>query len=98
MVKSLPFNVGSVGWISSLGAKIPHTSRPKKTKQKQKRYCNTLNKDFKNGPHQKRKRRKPQSSSIMLESPWIPVSFLEAEIDDEDERKRQGIIKHLTVH
>ena len=30
VVQSLPFNAGSVSWISSLGAKIPHILRPKK--------------------------------------------------------------------
>ena len=35
-------------------AKIPHALRPKKQNTKQKQCCNKFNKDFKNGPHQKR--------------------------------------------
>ena len=40
-------------------AKIPHTSWQKTNKQtniKQKQYCNKFNKDFKNSPHQKKKK------------------------------------------
>ena len=35
------------------GAKIPHASWPKNKNIKQKQYYNKLNKDLKNGPHQK---------------------------------------------
>ena len=48
------------GSIPGWGADTQHVSRQKKTKQniKQKQYCNKLNKDFKNGPHQKKSLRK----------------------------------------
>ena len=36
MVKNLPSNAGGVGLIPGLGAKIPHTSQPKKNKTKHK--------------------------------------------------------------
>ena len=37
------------------GVKIPHTSWPKTQNIKQKQYCHKFNKDFKKGPHQKKK-------------------------------------------
>ena len=43
-----------VGSIPSRGANIPHDSQPKNQTIKQKRYRNKFNKDFKNGPHQKK--------------------------------------------
>ena len=56
VVKILPSNAGSMGSIPDQGAKIPHALWPKKKKQniKHKQYCNKFNKDFKNGPHQKK--------------------------------------------
>ena len=53
VVKTLPSNVGDVGWIPSWRPGIPHTSWPKNQNRKQKQCCNKFNKDFKNGPHQK---------------------------------------------
>ena len=38
------------------GAKMPHDSWPRIQNIKQKQYCNKFNKDFKNGPHQKKKK------------------------------------------
>ena len=35
--------------------RIPHASWPKHQNIKQKQYCNKFNKDFKNGPHSKKK-------------------------------------------
>ena len=55
MVKTSPSNVGSVGSIPGWGAKIPHASWPKNTKNiKQTQYCNKFNKDLKDGLHQKK--------------------------------------------
>ena len=48
VVKTLPSNSGDVGSIPDLEAKIPHASRPKNRNIKQKQYCNTFNKGFKN--------------------------------------------------
>ena len=55
MVKTSPSNAGGVGSIPGWGAEIPHAAQPKNKNIKQKQYCNKFNKDFKNGPHQKKK-------------------------------------------
>ena len=53
VVETLLSNAGGVGLIPGWGAKIPHASGPKNQNIKQKQYCNKLNKDLKNDPHQK---------------------------------------------
>ena len=53
VVKTLPSNTGDSSSIPGWGAKIPHASRLKNQNIKQKQCCKILNKDFKNGPHQK---------------------------------------------
>ena len=57
VVKASPSNAGGAGSISGQGAKIPHASWPKNQNIKRKQYCNKFNKDFKNGPHQKKKKK-----------------------------------------
>ena len=57
VVKNSPSNAVGAGLIPGQGAKIPYASRPKSQKKKQKEYCNKFNKDFKNGPHQKKKKK-----------------------------------------
>ena len=57
VVKTSPFNAEGVGLITDQGAKIPHTSQPKHQNIKQKQYCNKFNKNFKNGLHQKKKKK-----------------------------------------
>ena len=54
MVKTSPSNAGGAGSIPGRGAKIPHALRPKNQNIKQMQCCNKFNKDFKNGPHQKK--------------------------------------------
>ena len=54
VVKTSPSNAGGVSLIPGWGAKMPHASQPKNQNIKQKQYCNKFNKDFKNGPHQKK--------------------------------------------
>ena len=54
MVKTSPSSAGGVGLIPGQGAKIPRASGPKNQNIKQKQYGNKFNKDFKNGPHQKK--------------------------------------------
>ena len=49
------FNAEGVGSTPGWGAEVPHDSWPKKQNIKQKQYCNKLNKEFKNGPHKKKK-------------------------------------------
>ena len=53
VVKTLSSNSGGSSSIPGWGAKIPRASRLKKQSIKQKQCGNRLNKDFKNGPHQK---------------------------------------------
>ena len=57
MVKTSHSNAGGEGLILGRGAKIPHASWPKNQNIKQKQYCNKFNKDFKNGPHQKKQKK-----------------------------------------
>ena len=52
MVRTSSSNAGVSGSIPGQGAKIPHACQKPEHKQ-QKQYCNTFNKDFENGPHQK---------------------------------------------
>ena len=54
VVNTLLSNAWGAGSIPGLEAKIPHTSGPKNQNIKQKQYYNKFNKDFKNGPRQKK--------------------------------------------
>ena len=54
VVKTLPSNIRVAGSIPGQGAKIPRASRPINQNIIQKQYYNKFNKDFKNGPHQKK--------------------------------------------
>ena len=56
VVKTMPSNAGGAGSIPGWGAKIPHASWPKNQNIKQNQHCNKFNKNFKNGPHQKKKK------------------------------------------
>ena len=47
-VKTSPSNAGGAGLIPGWGVKIPLASWPKIQNMKQKKYCNKLDKDFKN--------------------------------------------------
>ena len=62
-----PSNVGSLSSIPDWGAKTPHASRPKDQTIKQKQYCNKFNKDFKNDPCQKKKKKKISAESLISE-------------------------------
>ena len=53
MIKILSSNARGVGLTSGWGAKIPHALQPKNQNIKQKKYCNTFNKDFKFGAYKK---------------------------------------------
>ena len=66
VVKTSPSSAGGVGSIPDRGAKIPHAPRPKNQNRKQKQYCNKFNKDFKNGPHQKKnlEKKKKRNSAV----------------------------------
>ena len=54
VVKTSPSNAGSVGSIPDRGVKIPHALRLNYQNINQKPYHNKLNKDRKNGPHEKK--------------------------------------------
>ena len=54
VVKTSPSNAGSVGSIPDRGVEIPHALRLNCQNIKQKPYHNKYNKDFKNGPHEKK--------------------------------------------
>ena len=51
VVRALPSNVEGEGLIPGWGAKI---QKKKEEHKQQKQYCNKFNKDFINGPHQKK--------------------------------------------
>ena len=59
MVKTSLFTAAAVGssLIGKLRSHILHGKKKKKNRI-QKQYCNKFNKDFKNGPRQKKKKRK----------------------------------------
>ena len=56
MVKTSPSNAEGEGSVLGQEAKIPHASWPKDQNIQQKQYYNKSNKDFKNGPCQKKKK------------------------------------------
>ena len=58
VVKTLPSNARGADLIPGWGAKIPHALWPKNQNIKQKQYGKKSNKDFKNGPHQKKSLKK----------------------------------------
>ena len=72
MVKTLPSNGEGAGLIPGQGAKIPHASWTKYQNIKQKQYCNTFNKVFKNGHHQKKKKRNNKADFRDGEDPHSP--------------------------
>ena len=55
MVKTLPSTAGGAGSNPGQGAKIPYALWPKNQNIRQKQYCNKFNKDFRTGPHPKKK-------------------------------------------
>ena len=57
MVQWLGFPLPVQGmWVQSLTARISHASLPGDQNMEQRQYCNKFNKDFLNGPHQKKKK------------------------------------------
>ena len=59
VVKTSLSNAGGVGLIPGWGAKISYGLGPENQKhKKQKQYFNKFNRDFKNGPHQKKNLKK----------------------------------------
>ena len=68
-----PSNAGGAALIPGQGAKIPHASRPKNQNIKQKQYCNKFNKDFKNGPHQKKKGGGERGEITNVSPSWMQI-------------------------
>ena len=68
MVKTSPSSARGVSLIPGRGAKIPYGQESQNIKQKQ--YYNKFNKDFKNDPHQKKKKfkRKGFIEAMMLKA------------------------------
>ena len=63
MVKTSPSNAGGVGSIPGQEAKIPHALWPEKQNIKQEQHWNKfINKNFKNGPQQKKKKKERKKS------------------------------------
>ena len=59
VVNTSPSNTGGAVSIPGHRAKILHALQPKSQNIKQKQYYNKFNKDFKTGPHQKKKIKRP---------------------------------------
>ena len=55
VVGTSPSNSGGACSIPDRGTRIPHASQSRNQNTEQKQYCNKCNKDFKYGPHQKKK-------------------------------------------
>ena len=55
VVRTSPNNAMGAGENPGQGARISQAPGPKNQDIKQKQHCNKVNKDFKNGPHQKKK-------------------------------------------
>ena len=66
-VKTLPSNAEGAGSTFGKRAEIPHASGPEDQNIKQKQYCNKFKKHFKNGQHQKIKK-KQTNPKIQLET------------------------------
>ena len=58
MVRTSPSNAGDVGLIPGQDTGIPYASWSGNQNMKQKQCYNKFNKDFKNGPHPKKKKKK----------------------------------------
>ena len=58
MVKTSTSKAGVADSIPGWGAKTPHACGQKAKTITQKQYCHKFNKDFKNGPPQKQKKKK----------------------------------------
>ena len=96
MVKTSPSNAGSAGSIPGRGAKIPHASGPKNQNIKQKQYCNKFNKDFKNGPHQKKSLKKQKRiSGVHGHSSPEPKPTLQSQ---RTEPREAGAMPTVTQH
>ena len=55
VVRTSPSSAEGADSIPDRGPKIPHALKSKNRNVKQKQYCNKVKKDFKNGPHKKKK-------------------------------------------
>ena len=69
VVKTSPSEAAGVDSIPRQWAKIPHASWPENQKIRQKQYCNKFNKDYKYGPHQKKKKKNSRESDFFTHIP-----------------------------
>ena len=76
VLRTLASNAGDAGSIPGWEAKILHAFQPKKKKKKkQKRYHNKFKKNFKNDPHQKKKKELTSKEALRIKSP-SPRQFI----------------------
>ena len=68
MVKTSPSSAGGSGSIPDWQAKIPCALRPKSRNIKQRQYCNKFNKDYKYGPHQRKKKKEKKIAENLIPS------------------------------
>ena len=61
--KTLPSSTQGVGSIPGQRTNVSHTLQLKNENLKQKHYCKKFSKDFKNGPHQKKKSYKKKTKT-----------------------------------
>ena len=66
VVKNPPSNAWGSGLITGQGAKIQHASGPKHQNIKHEQCWNKFNKDFQNGPRQKKKKEKNSRFITMM--------------------------------
>ena len=97
VIKTSPFNPGDVGLIPGEGVKIPPASWPENQIIKQKQYCNKVNKDFKNHPHQKNLLKNPSITTILNHDLSQPKSSV-ALADLAQTHRAKGLSPSSTYH
>ena len=89
VVKTSPSRSGGKGSIPDQGAKIQHASQPKhqniKQQIKQKHYCNRFSEDFKDGPHQNKKRKKEEEVIYLFLFPSVSFCHMRRETSPSQE-------------
>ena len=97
-VKTLPSKAEHVGFIPGRGAKIPCDSQPKIQNIKQKQCCSKFNKDFKNGPQPKKKKKKNTPCvRIIILNLHFRLEIENAELQT-TVKKQVGKIEHLQTN
>ena len=82
-------------WVPGQGTKIPCDSQPKHQNIKQKQCCSKFNKDFKNGPQpKKKKKQKTPCVRIIILNLHFRLEIENAELQT-TVKKQVGKIEHL---